>query len=301
MNYEVKDFNNAVDFKDAPFDVDDKSRRVKVALNKVGIKDHDNDIIEKGAFDKTIKERGPKGKNLIWHLTDHWASLKNAVGKFSDLFMDGDYLVGITDIPPTTWGNDVLEFYKSGAINQHSIGFRTIKREISDEGSDDQYCLLKEIFLYEGSAVLWGANENTPTFSVGKSKSLDGMINCPKCKTPTKDIESGMGYVKCSNCNQPITQGDLIADDYAKTLDELGKLNKMFKSGHLSDQSYELIEIKVSQLTTRLQQLFEEATQPAVKAVEPENDSLMNVYENIFNNTFKRQDNDGRGKSSKAA
>src|SRR5688572_22648490 len=112
MKYEVKDLD--VNFKDAPFDVDDTSRRVKVALNKIGVKDNDNDIIEKGAFDKTIRERGPKGKNFIWHLTDHWASLKNAVAKFSDLFMEGDYLVGVSTIPNTSWGNDVLEFYKTG-------------------------------------------------------------------------------------------------------------------------------------------------------------------------------------------
>lgn len=264
MKYEIKDFGK-VDFKDAPFDVDDKTRRVKVALNKVGVKDHDNDIIEKGAFDKTISERGPKGKNLIWHLTDHYPSLKNAVGKFSELYMEGDYLVGITDIPSTVWGNDMLEFYKTGAINQHSIGFRTIKREISDEGSDDQYTILKEIFLYEGSAVLWGANENTPTLSVGKSLTIEEAV---------------------SEC--------------AKTMGELRKVHKMFKSGHLSDQSYELLEMKLSQLTSKLQQLFEKTTQPAVKAVEPENDSLLDVLK-TFNNTFKRQDNDGRGKSAEAA
>jgi hypothetical protein len=80
-------------------------------------------------------------------------------------------------------------------------------------------------------------------------------------------------------------------------LDELGKLNKMFKSGHLSDQSYELIEIKVSQLTTRLQQLFEEATQPAVKAVEPDSDGLLDVLK-TFNNTLKQA---GNGKRTIAA
>lgn len=259
MRYEIKD----CDLK--TLDVDDTSRRVKVALSKIGVKDFDNDIIEKNAFDKTIKERGPKGKNLIWHLTDHWASLKNAVGKFSDLFMEGDYLVGVTDIPATTWGNDVLEFYKSGTINQHSIGFRTVKREVVGEGSDDAYSVLKEIMLYEGSAVLWGANENTPTLSVGKSLTKEEATS-----------------------------------EYAKTLEELGKLTKMFKSGHLSDQSYELIEIKISQLSTRLQQLFDEATQPAVKAVEPDVNEVLDVL-TTFKKSFKRQDDDGSGKSAKAA
>jgi HK97 family phage prohead protease len=256
--FEVKDFTGT-DFKDAPFDVDETGRRVKVALNKIGVKDHDKDIIEAGAFDKTIKERGPAGKNLIWHLTDHWPSLKHAVGKFKELFMEGDYLVGVTDIPATTWGNDVLEFYKTGAINQHSIGFNTVKREIvNEDDGEHRYCILKEIMLWEGSAVLWGANEHTPTLSVGKSLTIEE-----------------------------------TASEYAKTLDELGKLNKMFKSGHLSDQSYELLEVKITQLTTRLQQLFEQATQPAVKAVEPENDDLLDVL-TTFKNSLNGKDDDSR-------
>lgn len=28
------------------------------------------------------------------------------------------------------------------------------------------------------------------------------MVNCPKCGEPTKDVESGMGYIKCQNCGQ---------------------------------------------------------------------------------------------------
>lgn len=161
--YEIKSAENSVE------DVDTVSRRVKVVLNQTGSKDHDNDVIEMGAFKKTISERGPKAKNLIWHLTDHWHDLKHAVGKFSELYEDGNKLIGITTIPETTWGNDVLEFYKTGTINQHSIGFRITKAEPISAGNPDEYRLIKEVLLYEGSAVLWGANPNTPTLSVGKS------------------------------------------------------------------------------------------------------------------------------------
>ena len=155
---------------DSTLDVDDKSRRVKIVLNKTGVKDFDREVVEGAAFDKTIKERGPRAKNLIWHLTDHNPSLKSAVGKFSELGMVGDELIGVTDIPDTTWGNDVLTFYKSGQINQHSIGFRTIRREtVKEDDPQNRYDIIKEVMLYEGSAVLWGANEFTPTRSVGKS------------------------------------------------------------------------------------------------------------------------------------
>lgn len=241
--YEIKNISDSVK------DVDTSSRRVKVAISQVGSKDLDEDVIDTGAYAKTIKERGPKGSNLIWHLTDHYASLKNAVGKFSDLYMEGNYLVGVTDIPKTTWGNDVLEFYSTGTINQHSVGFRTIKSEPVNAETPNEYRLIKEILLYEGSAVLWGANPNTPTLSVGKSLTKEEVLG-----------------------------------EYNKTMDELGKLHKMFKTGHLSDESYELIEMKISQLTDKLQQLFIEATQPAVKAVEPETNGLLDVLKTFNNN-----------------
>lgn len=247
-------------------DVDDTTRRVKVALNKTGVMDSDRDIIEANAFDKTIRERGPQGKNLIWHLTDHHPSLKHAVGKFKELFMENGYLVGITDIPNTTLGNDVLELYKTESINQHSIGFSTIKREVFDD--DDwkkRYCVIKEVTLYEGSAVLWGANEFTPTLEVGKSM------------TPEERVS-----------------------EFKKTMDDLGTMHKMFKSGHLSDSTYELIEMKILQLTNKLQQLFEETTQPAQEAVEPDSKGLLDVL-TTFKNSLKTDDNYGQERIAGAA
>lgn len=251
--YEIKNIDGGV------LDVNDKSRTVKIALNKTGVKDSDKDIIEEKAFDKTIKERGPKGKHLIWHLTDHRPSLKDAVGKFKELFMENSYLVGITDIPNTTWGNDILEFYKSGAINQHSIGYAVVKREIfNDDDWDKRYQVLKEVNLYEGSSVLWGANEYTPTLSVGKSL------------TPEERLT-----------------------EYSKTIEDLGTMHKMFKSGHLSDQSYELIEMKILQLTNKLQQIFEESTLPDEKSVEPQKKVQLNVLK-TFTNNLKSADNGQR-------
>lgn len=250
-------------------DVDENSRVVKIALNKTGVKDNDNDIIEANAFDKTIKERGPKGKNLIWHLTDHYASLKHAIGKFKELYMDNSFLIGVTEIPKTSWGNDVLELYKAGTINQHSIGYSTVKREIfNDDDWETRYQVLKEITLFEGSAVLWGANEFTPTLSVGKALTL------AERKT-----------------------------ELDKTIEDLTTFHKMFRSGHLTDETYELIEVKLLQLTNKLQQLFEDTTQPAQEAVEPDSKGLLDVL-TTFNKKLNSDDNgrkNTRAESSRAA
>lgn len=258
-NYEIKNTDDTV-VKGGVLDVDDTSRRVKVVLNRTGVKDHDKDIIEKTAFDKTIKERGPKGKGLIWHLTDHRPSLKDgAIARFSELYMDGTDLVGVSNIPNTTWGNDALELYKTENINQHSIGFTTIKREIVNEDDwEKRYTIIKEVMLYEGSAVLWGANEFTNTVSVGKS----------------------------------LTKQEAV-DQYAATIKELNKLHVLFEKGHLSNESFELLQIKTAQLTDKLQQLFEIATQPDVKSVEPESDGLLDAL-TAFTNNLKTANDDRR-------
>ena len=246
--YEIKDTDKGFN---SVADVDTTSRRVKVVISKMGNLDLDNDVIDPTAYTKTIKERGPKGANLAWHLTDHTASLKNAVGKFSDLYVENNQLIGVTDIPNTTWGNDVLEFYKTGHINQHSVGFRTIKSDPVNAGQANEYRLIKEILLYEGSAVLWGANPATPTLTVGKSLSKEEQQK-----------------------------------EYFATLEEVNKLHKLFKSGHLTDETYELLEMQLVQKTDKLKQLFDLHTQPAVKAVEPtEGEDLLSVLK-TFNNSL---------------
>lgn len=257
-NFEVKSMSGGV------LDVDDKSRRVKVAVSEVGSKDLDNDIIDGSAYTKTVKERGPAGANMIWHLTDHMPTLAKAIGKPVEITLDGNKLVFVTDMAKTSWGNDVLEMYKSGMINQHSIGFRTIKSEPVGAGTNSEYRLIKEVLLYEGSAVLWGANPNTPTLTVGKSLN----------KT---DIEK----------------------DFFATLKELNNLAKGFRSGNFTDDTFELIEMQIVQKTELLQQLYRSATQPAEEAVEPDTEgkSLLDVL-STFNNTLILQNDTRRIKET---
>jgi HK97 family phage prohead protease len=194
-----------------------------------------------------LNERGPKAKNQIWHLTDHNPSLKSAVGKFSELFVEGDMLVGVTNIPNTTWGNDVLEFYKSGHITEHSIGFRTIKEETKSD-----YNLIKEVMLYEGSAVLWGANPNTPTLSAGKSI--------------TKEEANG----ELEQLNK-----------------DLELVTKTLRNGNLSDESFELVEMRLQMLNERIKNLFaaiqqqNETIQPA-EAIVPDYAKEMQLIDNIL-------------------
>jgi HK97 family phage prohead protease len=153
-------------------DVDSAQRRVKTVWARCGNVDLDNDVIVAEAFTKTIKERGPMGKNLIWSLVDHCAEMDSVIGKPEQLYIENDMLIAITPIVDTEMGEDVIKMYDAGLINQHSIGFSTINSSVDKKGIRT----ITELKLYEGSAVLWAANPETPTLDV-KSEDRKNNLN----------------------------------------------------------------------------------------------------------------------------
>lgn len=157
-------------FVQQALDVDTTSKRVKVAIAKMGNEDSDKDIILPGAFTKTLKERGPSGSKQIWHLADHQPSLKSAFGKFTEMGIEGDYLFGVSVFKSTPLWEQAWPMYEAGDITEHSIGFSIPKNGAKSE-KGIRY--ISEIKLYEGSSVLWGANSDTPTLNVFKSITFE--------------------------------------------------------------------------------------------------------------------------------
>lgn len=122
-----------------------------------GNKDLDGDIIEQGAFTKTIQERGPQGKQLIKYLLDH--DKNKVVAKIMNLYEDGKGLRYEAKIGSHNAGQDFQKMIESELINQHSFGFRTIKEQFDQVSKANR---IKEVMMYEGSAVQFlGANPET--------------------------------------------------------------------------------------------------------------------------------------------
>lgn len=149
-------------------DVDMTNRIVMGYAAKFGNIDLHGDMIMPGAFTKTIQERGPQGKNEIWFLHNH--SSDSPLGKPSVLKEDNFGLYFEAAIIDTEIGEDILKLYENGLINQHSIGFSTIKESKVEEGNQKPYYQIQEVKLYEFSSVLWGANPETPFLGL---KSMD--------------------------------------------------------------------------------------------------------------------------------
>lgn len=166
-------------------DVDTGTKQVKVVLSSMGNLDRDNDVIAPGAFTKTISERGPNGTNEIWHLVDHRASLQTALGKFKELYVENNQLIGVSQYKDTTLWNQIWPLYEAGDINQHSIGFSIINSDYKQDGVR----VITEVALWEGSSVLWGANPATPTLEL-QFDGKDSVTLAARVENLTKSLKA---------------------------------------------------------------------------------------------------------------
>lgn len=200
--YQIKSANVALEVKD----VDMSKRTVDVVLNTYNYLDSDSDVLIPGAAKKSIKERGVNSNAT--------AKIKFAVGHDLTLLPGAfielgekkvnykgqslDVIAGSVKMATTTLGNDTLINYQSGIYDNHSIGFRYMQLEVLERGSDgwkevadglinpqemqgkDMMFAVKEINLFEGSVVAFGANSLTPflgTKSVNKEALLLDLNN----------------------------------------------------------------------------------------------------------------------------
>lgn len=209
----TKKINNNLDLKRAiPYqiksagsptikDVDLTKRIVTGFYNSYNFFDSDYDVILKGAATKSINERGPQSSAVakIKHLMFHdWTKLPGKVLTLEEKTetIGNQSVTGIyfeTKMADTEMGNDALVNYQSEIYDNHSIGFRFLDGEWIDNESEDwdkMVSLLlnpdkaieagfawfwKEIMLYEGSTVAFGANSLTPYLGV-KDNNKDGLI-----------------------------------------------------------------------------------------------------------------------------
>jgi HK97 family phage prohead protease len=238
-HYQVKDISNGIE------DMDVRSRNVKTVWAMCGNVDLDNDVIVPEAFSRTITARGPQGKNLIWSLVDHKSSMKYALGKPKELYVEGNALIAVTEIIETEMGEDMLKLYQANLINQHSIGFSTIKSEMDNSTG---IRTIKELMLYEGSAVLWAANPETPTLAMYK-----GMEQSEVQETLNGRLE---------------------------------KLLKAFKHGTFTDETFSLLEIEIKQIQTAISELTTQPV--AAATLDPvDNNAIVFEALKQFNNSLK--------------
>jgi HK97 family phage prohead protease len=161
-------------------DFDEGSRKVSGYFASFDTLDSDNDIIRKGAFTQSIKQRGTTAttNRQIAHLRNHdW---EQQIGKLVELGEDSKGLFFVSQLGRSVKGNDAFLDYQDGILNEHSIGFNYIGEKINfvEDSSykEGGYYEVKEVKLWEGSGVTFGANEFTPVIDVAKGLTKESAI-----------------------------------------------------------------------------------------------------------------------------
>lgn len=195
-------------------DVDTVGRVVTGFYNTFNYVDSDGDVLIMGSAKKTIKERGVNSTAIakIKHALNHNLSLlPGKIVVLEEKEING--LSGIyfeTKMANTTIGNDTLQNYLEKIYDNHSIGFQYMQVEMIDTKAKDwqkwvdnlinpedaikreMLWIVKEIALFEGSTVAFGANKLTPFLGV-KSGNKDSMrlALCGKVDAITNTLKNG--------------------------------------------------------------------------------------------------------------
>lgn len=167
-------------------DYDDKNSLVKGYGSYFNNQDSDGDIIRMGAYRKTIEENGYRVKYLYQH------NMMQPIGKMKELYEDDKGLVFVAEVPKTSLGKDVIELMKAGVITENSVGILPIVKE--DKG---EYRELKEVKLFEISAVTMAANDEAKILDVKGTKNISELYQKYDnlCKLIRKgNITDEMGY-----------------------------------------------------------------------------------------------------------
>lgn len=179
-------------------DVDMTGRIVTGFYSTANYFDSDRDVILPGATSKSITENGPASTSVakIKHLMFHdWTLLPGKIQTLTEKTMPvaGVKMTGLyfeTLMAKTQLGTDTLTNYQEGIYDNHSIGYQYMDGEWIDEDADGwqkaldklinpddaikvgYMYLWKEIKLWEGSTVAFGANDMTPYFGL-KAEDAD--------------------------------------------------------------------------------------------------------------------------------
>lgn len=120
------------------------------------------DIIESGAFNKTIQENRNRVKVLWQHDTNM------PIGKPIEMYEDSRGLYVKAQISMTDIGKNAMILMRDGVVDEMSIGYDVIKDEYKGRNR-----VLKELRLWEFSPVTFAANEKA---KITSAKNLNELL-----------------------------------------------------------------------------------------------------------------------------
>ena len=195
---------------------DEDTGIVEAYVSIMGIVDEDipPDMIELGAFKKTIKERGPAGANKIRVLHQHkWDEVVGMPLLLKEHKRNKLPAELLEKYPEATGGlftrtqfildvqraREDFALYKAGAMSEWSIGFDTLDADFDKDTGDESYRLIKEVRLWEYSPVTWGANQATITTAVKEvdNQGDDALLVEPSVEHLQDEAEPPTALTSC--------------------------------------------------------------------------------------------------------
>jgi uncharacterized protein len=147
-------------------------REIEAYASTFGNRDLGGDVVQKGAFSKTIAERFAGGaKNGIKVLWQHMPSMP--LGLPIHMEEDSKGLYTVSKISKTDWGDRALELAQDKVVDKTSIGYDVIKDDYSSAGDR----LLKELKLYEYSLVTFPMNEQADILGTKSLEDLTSLLS----------------------------------------------------------------------------------------------------------------------------
>lgn len=127
---------------------DDEYYYIEGYASTFGNVDRHNDIVVKGAFEKTLRTRKPK---LLWQ-----HNMDEPIGVVDTIYEDERGLYMVAKMPKAnTDVSNIFSLVKAGAVSDFSIGFNAVQTEVNE---DTGIRMIKEVDLWEVSLVTIPAN-----------------------------------------------------------------------------------------------------------------------------------------------
>lgn len=149
-------------------------------LSVYGVVDEGKDIVERGAFTKTISEHGGKVPMLWQHDPRQPIGMLSMRDTETALEVEGRLTMGVAK------AREAYALMKDGVVRGLSIGYRAVKDEM-----DGAFRRLKEIRLYEGSVVTFPMNTLATITTVkadegllARIESLETELKALRASTP---------------------------------------------------------------------------------------------------------------------
>ena len=186
-----------------------------------GNKDLGNDVIEQGAFAKSLKRRKPQNVKLLYqHKSDM------PIGVFDEIKEDEHGLIVKGRLAlKTQAGAEAYELLKMGALDGLSIGFRVNPKEVSYDKRGGKR-IIKEVDLMEVSLVTFPMNPQATVRSVkGEEISIREWENGMRDAFSLSRSEAKVAAKAVTKC---FDQRDV--DNNAELVDALKELTLTLKS-----------------------------------------------------------------------